>query len=131
MKFEVGQRVRHQGGGFGFGEGEGTVTVGSVSGEMGCWVRSDVTPDHLPALYFYHNELELIEENKMDHQKEVQLELGTYETDVDDLYNQMSEGARCHMMNKLFKAGYRSPKMFSGKVVNIDGVDYRLVRDGE
>ncbi len=125
MKFEVGQRVRHQDGNFGFGEGTGTVTKGSKGHDMGCCVKSDVAPDHVDPLYFYHNELELIEDKKM---KEVRLELGT---DVDALYNQMSEGARCHMMNKLFKAGYRSPKMFSGKVVNIDGVDYRLVKDGE
>jgi len=128
MKFETGQRVRHTDGDFGYGAGEGTVTRGGYGEEMGCYVKSDVVPDHIPNLYFCYNELELIEENRMDHQKEVQVQLST---DVDELYEQLSEGARCHMANKLWKHGYRSPKAFEGKVVNVEGVDYRLVRDGE
>lgn len=67
----------------------------------------------------------------MSKQTPIYLELGSYCTDVDDVFDQMSEGARCHMANKLWKHGYRSPKAHVGKVVNIDGVDYRLVRDGE
>ena len=67
----------------------------------------------------------------MSGQTEILLELGEYCTDVDDLYDQMGEGARCHMANKLWKHGYRSPKAFQGKLVEVDGVKYRLVRDGE
>lgn len=46
----------------------------------------------------------------MSKNPEILLELGTYCTDVDDIYRQMSEGARCHMANKLYKEGYMAVK---------------------
>jgi hypothetical protein len=43
--------------------------------------------------------------------QEIILEGNTlYCTDVDEVYESMGEGARCHMSNKLWKEGYRSPK---------------------
>ena len=30
---------------------------------------------------------------------------------IGELFDEMTEGQRCHMMNKLYKEGYRSPRM--------------------
>lgn len=72
---------------------------------------------------------ELTEMSDMSEYITVPVTARTTEVSVDTIYTCMTEGQRQHMANKLWKRGYHSPK--AGKVINVDGVDYRLVRDGE
>jgi hypothetical protein len=58
----------------------------------------------------------------------------TTTTTVADLAYQMTEGERIHMANHLYRhygIGPQKLKNPQGKHINVNGVDYILVRDGE
>lgn len=67
----------------------------------------------------------------MSVHKEIEL---TTTTSVADIAYQMTAGERVHMANHLYKhygIGPQKLKHPQGKHINVDGVDYILVRDGE